>query len=58
MLQSKFNLPTGSIYLEADGWRLNFDVLETTNETNQDLQAYDSEMFAIERSYILIPHLP
>ena len=45
--------PVGNFWLDADGRRLTFDVIDVTREVNAT-----DDSFGVERSFILAPHLP
>ncbi|WP_429971364.1 hypothetical protein ACQW5G_01730 [Fructilactobacillus sp. Tb1] len=53
----KLNLPCADIWIEADGKRISFELIDVTKDATQLIKK-ENPIYNIEKSYILRPKLP
>ena len=58
LINMKIHLPMANFWLEADGVRIPFRVINVTDQANRHIKQATGHSYQVERSYVLVPILP
>ena len=58
LINMKIHLPMVTFWLEADGVRIPFRIINVTDQANRHIKQATGHSYQVERSYILVPILP